>query len=139
MAEDNSYELAFQVDRFMRRMNAGVQARVPIFDTDRIGPIGGMILMTLSEIEPAPMQRLVEMMARDKAQLSRTISVLERRGLIERSAHGSDKRSSLLSLTSSGAKFVETIKHSLTEVLDDVLAPLSEPERRQLLALLEKL
>ena len=139
MPTDDPYELAYQIDRLMRRMNAGITARAPRFDPDRIGPIGGMILLTLADLEPVTMQRVADMMARDKAQLSRTISVLERRGLIERSAHGSDKRSSLLSLTSSGAKFVETIKHSLTDVLDDVLAPLSEPERRQLLALLEKL
>ena len=46
------FELAVQVDRLMRRMNAGIEARAPLFDTDRVGPIGGMILLTIAEVQP---------------------------------------------------------------------------------------
>lgn len=139
MAEDTSYELAFQVDRLMRRMNAGVQARVPIFDKERIGPIGGMILMTLSEIEPAPMQRLVETMNRDKAQLSRTISMLERRELVRRSPNEADQRSNLLTLTDKGSSFVEEIKGVLADVIGELLIPLDTTERAAMLSLLSRL
>ncbi|MEO1058707.1 MAG: hypothetical protein AAFY28_17520, partial [Actinomycetota bacterium] len=34
-------------DRFMRRLHGGLHARAPEFDTERVGPGGGMILMTL--------------------------------------------------------------------------------------------
>lgn len=139
MTEDISYELALQVDRFMRRMNAGVHARAPLFDTDRIGPIGGMILMTLAELEPAPMQQLADTMRRDKAQLSRTISMLERRDLVTRSPNPADQRSNLLSLTDKGTSFVEEIKRVLSEVIDDLLKPLDMVERKTMLGLLSRL
>ena len=138
MADSDPYELAYQIDRLMRRMNAGLEARAPIFDTDRIGPIGGMVLLTLADIQPAPMQRIVEVMARDKAQISRTLAMLERRELIAKSANTEDARSSLLSLTDKGAGFVEQIKATLDTVLSEILEPLSAQEQTQLLALLAK-
>lgn len=138
MADSDPYELAYQIDRLMRRMNAGIEARAPIFDTDRIGPIGGMVLLTLADIQPVAMQRIVEVMARDKAQISRTLAMLERRELIAKSANTEDARSSLLSLTDKGAGFVEQIKATLDTVLSEILEPLSAEEQIQLLALLAK-
>ena len=138
MADSDPYELAYQIDRLMRRMNAGLEARAPLFEKDRIGPIGGMVLLTLAEIQPVPMQRIVEVMARDKAQISRTLAMLERRELVAKSANKEDARSSLLSLTDKGAGFVEHIKATLDTVLSGILDPLSAEEQTQLLALLAK-
>ncbi len=138
MADSDPYELAYQIDRLMRRMNAGLEARAPIFDTERIGPIGGMVLLTLADIQPVPMQRIVEVMARDKAQISRILAMLERRDLISKSANKDDARSSLLSLTDKGAGFVEQIKATLDTVLSGILEPLSAEEQTQLLTLLAK-
>ena len=78
-------------------------------------------------------------MARDKAQLSRMISNLERRGLITRAPCEEDKRSLLLSLTPEGEGFVETIKQTLTDVLGTILEPLDAQEQAQLMALLVKI
>ncbi|MEO1731082.1 MAG: winged helix DNA-binding protein [Pseudomonadota bacterium] len=139
MSQNDPYELAYQIDRLMRRMNAGLERRAPRFDPERVGPIGGMILLTIAELQPVAMQHVADVMARDKAQLSRSISVLERHALLHRSAHESDKRSSLLSLTEKGADFVDGLKGSLTDVLGDVLGPLTGTEREQLLGLLKKL
>ncbi|MEO0590625.1 MAG: MarR family transcriptional regulator [Pseudomonadota bacterium] len=139
MADTDAYELASQIDRLMRRMNAGVAARAPLFDPERIGPIGGMILLTIADLQPVPLQRVADAMARDKAQLSRVISHLERRGLIERAPCEDDKRSLLLSLTQEGDGFVETIKRTLTEVLGAILEPLDAQEQAQLMALLVKI
>lgn len=133
------YAMAYQIDRLMRRMNAGVEARAPIFDTDRIGPIGGMILLTIAELQPTTMQRVAETMARDKAQLSRTISSLERRGLVARATNEDDQRSMLLSLTDKGDGFVGVIKRNLSEVLSGILEPLDDGERELLLGMLSKL
>ena len=84
------------------------------------------------------MQRIVEVMARDKAQISRTLAMLERRELVAKSANKEDARSSLLSLTDKGAGFVEHIKATLDTVLSGILDPLSAEEQTQLLALLAK-
>jgi len=138
MAEDTSLEMAFQFDRFMRRLNARVHAKAPIFDEDRIGPIGGMILMTLAEVQPAPMQQVVSMMGRDKAQLSRIFSNLERRELVSRMAHPRDQRSSLISLTGKGEEFVVSIKEVVACAIDELLEPLSADEQAEMLRLIAK-
>lgn len=138
MAARDPLELAFQIDRFMRRMNARILSQAPIFDADRIGPIGGMILMTLSEVQPAPMQQIVELMGRDKAQISRMFANLERRELVVRSRSEIDQRSSLLSLTPKGEEFVVTIKEVVGDAVGKLIEPLNQPERDELLRLLSK-
>lgn len=139
MSDGGPFELAFQVDRLMRRLNAGIEARAPEFDTERVGPIGGMILLTIAEVQPVPMQVVADIMARDKGQLSRTVSTLERRGLINREPNMADQRSSLLRLTSKGDTLVDAIKGALTEVLGNVLDPLTDDERTELLQMLKRL
>jgi len=138
MAVKDPLEFAFQIDRFMRRMNARIHAQAPTFDTDRIGPIGGMLLMTLSEVQPAPMQRIVELMGRDKAQLSRMFSRLERDELISRSANAEDQRSSLLQLTPKGEAFVTKIKGVVGGAIEELVEPLEASESEELLRLLSK-
>ncbi|MEM7702579.1 MAG: MarR family transcriptional regulator [Pseudomonadota bacterium] len=136
--EDDTTALAFQVDRFMRRMNARVHAQAPLFDAERIGPIGGMILMALSEVQPAQMQRIATMIGRDKAQLSRMFTNLERHDLVVRSANEADQRSSLLSLTAKGEEFVTRIKAVLGDAVHELIEPLTPDERAELLRLLTK-
>lgn len=138
MTGEDPLEFAFQVDRFMRRLNARVHSRAPTFDKDRVGPIGGMIMMTLAEVQPAPMQQIVDSLGRDKAQLSRMFANLERRGLVKRCANDADQRSSLLSLTAEGEDFVISIKHAVIEAVGELIEPLSSQERAQLLQLLAK-
>lgn len=134
----DSTEFAFQVDRFMRRLNARIHAQAPLFDEERIGPIGGMILMALAEAQPTPMQTIARMLGRDKAQLSRMFNNLERRGLVARAANAADQRSSLLSLTKKGEAFVERIKGVVGGVVGELVEPLTPAERDELLRLLSK-
>lgn len=138
MTNTDPLEFAYQIDRLMRRLNARIHSQASDFDQDRVGPIGGMILMTLSEVQPAPMQQIVAMMGRDKAQLSRMFSNLERRGLVKRSANAADQRSSLLALTPEGEDFVVTIKQVVAGAIDELLEPLNENERATILELLAK-
>ena len=138
MAGEDPLEFAFQVDRFMRRLNARVHAQAPEFDREKVGPIGGMILMTLAEVQPAPMQRIATMMGRDKAQLSRMFSSLERKGLVTRSANSLDQRSSLLRLTPKGDQLVIAIKQAVGGAVSELLAPLDPEERVEMLRLLAK-
>ncbi|MEL6530410.1 MAG: MarR family transcriptional regulator [Pseudomonadota bacterium] len=138
MAGDDPLEFAFQVDRFMRRLNARVHAQAPEFDREKVGPIGGMILMTLAEVQPAPMQRISAMMGRDKAQLSRMFSSLERKELVVRSANSADLRSSLLSLTPKGEELVVAIKGAVGGAIGELLDPLNDEERAEMLRLLAK-
>ncbi len=133
------YEIAYLVDRFMRRIAAGLHNRAVEVDTDRVGPLGGMILLTLADIEPAPIHRLVDQMGRDKSQMTRLIKTLEGKGMIERRGSADDRRVSVLQLTEKGRGFVTEIKKILSDVIDGILAPVPADERQGLIEALRKL
>ena len=133
------YEVAYLVDRFMRRISANLHDKALAVDTDRVGPFGGMILLTLSDIQPAPISLLVAQMGRDKSQMTRAISSLEKKGMIERRTCEEDARVSVLELTSKGTSFVGDIKSVLSIVIDEILTPLSTKERQSLIEALRKI
>ena len=139
MSKQDPYELAYHVDRLMRRMNAGIEARASQFDPERVGPIGGMVLLTIAETQPAALQTIADLMARDKGQLSRVVSALERRALLYRLPNEADARSRLIALTEKGEDFVVAIKRALDDTLGEILAGLDDVERAELLVLLKKL
>ena len=129
--------IAILVDRLMRRIHGGIHARAKEFDTENVGPGGGMILLTLADIEPAPVQSIARLMARDKSQMTRAIKSLEGKGLIDRSSEASDARISLLRLTDKGQRTVERIQKALTTVISEILDPLQADEKTTLEQLLE--
>lgn len=133
------YEIAYLVDRFMRRISANLHDKALEIDTERVGPFGGMILLTLSDIEPTPITKLVEQMGRDKSQMTRAIQTLENKGMIARHASDEDGRVSLLQLTEQGRAFVADIKKILSGVIDDILVPVSARERTVLIEALRKI
>lgn len=136
---NDPYEVAYLVDRFMRRIAAGLHNKALEIDTERVGPIGGMLLLTLSDIQPAPIHRLVDQMGRDKSQMTRSIKLLEQKGMINRSPSLEDGRVSLLQLTRKGHDFVLQIKAILSGVIDTILEPVSEKEREVLIGVLRKI
>ena len=135
----NDIEIAQLLDRLMRRVHAALTAKAPEFDTHKVGPGGGILLLTLAEIEPARVQELVRRMSRDKSQMTRAIQALERKGLIQRREDPLDARASLLALTDEGRETVAALQRAVAEVLAGILAPLHESGRRELRDLLRRL
>lgn len=133
------FEIAYLVDRFMRRISADLHDKALQIDVDRVGPFGGMILLTLSDIEPAPMHELVTQMGRDKSQMTRAIKTLESKGMIERRSCPRDGRVSVLQLSEKGQVFVVEIKSILSQVIDGILTPVSQRERQNLIEVLRKI
>ncbi|MEM6463252.1 MAG: MarR family transcriptional regulator [Pseudomonadota bacterium] len=131
-------EIGQFVDRFMRRIHADLGRKAHAFDPERVGPAGGLILMTLADIEPAPIHELVRLIARDKSQVTRALQSLGRKGLIDRSMSAADGRVCVLSLTEKGAETVERLRLALAESIDKVLTPLAPDEKRMLKSLLRK-
>lgn len=136
---NDPYEVAYLVDRFMRRIAAGLHNKALEIDAERVGPLGGMLLLTLSDIQPTPIHRLVDQMGRDKSQMTRSIKSLEEKGMIERFPSQVDGRVSLLALTPKGDEFVLQIKAILSGVIDTILEPISENERQGLIEMLRKI
>ncbi len=132
-------EIARLVDRFMRRIHASLNAKADAFDTHQVGPGGGILLLTLAEIEPAPIQDLVRRMSRDKSQMTRAIKSLEGKGLIERRDLPEDARVCLLALTPKGKETVGMLQQAVAGVLADILSPLSSGEQEALKDLLRRI
>ncbi|MHB2168725.1 MarR family winged helix-turn-helix transcriptional regulator [Alsobacter sp. R-9] len=74
-----------------------------------------------------------------KNTLSRAIQSLEKRGLILRTRHPTDRRSWLLSLTDSGRALFEATLPRFVHVQEEMLKPLSARERETLSVLLAKI
>ncbi|MEL6877148.1 MAG: MarR family transcriptional regulator [Pseudomonadota bacterium] len=137
MNESPEREIAMLMDRFMRRTHAGIHAKAKAFDTERVGPNGGMMLLALSDLQPAPISELAREVTRDKAQVTRAIQRFERLGLVKRQTLDDDARVSLLSLTSKGETFVEGIRVILTDTLEALLAPCNTEDRASIKRILQ--
>lgn len=131
-------ELALLIDRFMRRIHFGLQSKAHSFDTEKVGPGGGIVLLTLSDMRCPSLQALTNQVARDKSQMTRTIRSLETKGLVKREASPNDARVTLVSLTTTGERVVSELKHAVAETISEILTPISKPEERVLRDLLER-
>ncbi|MEM8976020.1 MAG: MarR family transcriptional regulator [Pseudomonadota bacterium] len=131
-------ELALLIDRFMRRIHFGLQSKSHSFDTEKVGPGGGIILLTLSDMGCPSLHELTKQVARDKSQMTRTIRSLEMKGLVERQVSPNDARVTLVSLTTAGERVVDELKSVVAETIGEILTPISKAEERVLRDLLER-
>lgn len=125
-------ELALLIDRLMRRIHVTLHAKAPEFDTERLGPGGSMILLTLAEMDGVALHELTRRVARDKSQMSRVVQSLENKGVVERRASPRDGRVSEVFLTEKGEAVVAVLTDALTEAIDQVMAPISQAEKATL-------
>ena len=131
-------ELAILVDRFMRQIHMSLQAKASGFDTENVGPGGGMVLLTLADMGPSEMHELTRRVARDKSQMTRLMKSLETKGLLERTTSKADARVSIVSLTPFGNEVVDTLRRAVAEAIGQVLSPITEQEKEQLKDLMRK-
>ncbi len=126
---NDTTSLALNIDRLMRRIHAELQPRAQDFDRHKVGPLGGMLLLTIGEMEPVDSKSVVEALGRDKSQISRLIQKLERKGLIEREPSPEDGRIQFLSLTSTGHDQLMRIKDVLNTIVDELFSDISKEDR----------
>ena len=133
-----SSDLALMLDQLMRRVHGGLQSRSAEFDTYRVGPLGGIVLMTLAEMGRTRLSELTQRVARDKSQMTRAMHGLEAKGLVTRTASEADARVSLVELTPLGKEVVMGLKQAVVEVIGELLKPISREEEAQLTQLLSR-
>lgn len=131
-------EIGQLVDRFMRHIHGDLGRKAPSFDTQRVGPAGGMVLMTLADQEPVAIHELVRSIARDKAQITRLLQALGNKGLVEKFQSPTDGRVCMLQLTAKGQDTVAGLRLALAETIEGLLDPLDGRERETLKLLLKK-
>ena len=123
----------------MRRFHANLHPRAQVVDEEKVGPIGGMILIAISENNPMTAQQIGTLLGRDKSQVSRVVGLLEKKGLIERIADEDDARSSTLHLSEAGTFQVAAFSGVMVETTKDLVGHLSREEVEQFSALLSKI
>ncbi|WBS03580.1 MarR family winged helix-turn-helix transcriptional regulator [Pseudoduganella sp. SL102] len=109
----------------------------------RDGPDGlthleGKVLGYFARHPGATQSDLVAHSGRDKAQLARLVRTLREQGLLEATADDADRRSTRLHVTEQGKAIAHSVQKSGEQLAQVAAAGLDEGERRQLLALLEK-
>ncbi|WP_415404669.1 MarR family winged helix-turn-helix transcriptional regulator [Tateyamaria sp. SN3-11] len=122
----------------MRRIHSGVHAKAHVFDTERVGPGGGFVLLTIAEMGCPELHELTKRVARDKSQMTRTIRTLESKGLVARKTASHDARVTVVFLTDAGQDAVRAIQHAVAETIGEILAPISESDADLLKSLLHR-
>jgi DNA-binding MarR family transcriptional regulator len=115
----------------------GREARRRIAEQLTLGEVA--LLARLAEHGPASQRELGERLRKDPADMVRLVDAAEAGGLVVRAPDPADRRRRVVSLTPDGETALRASMEVARAVEDELLAPLSEAERRTLHALLGRL
>jgi len=96
-------------------------------------------LNILEAAAPITQHGLCKHTGMDPSSMVSTIDDLEKKGLVERQAHPSDRRAYALHVTDAGRETLARGREVVQDVQDELLAPLDGTEREQLRSLLLRL
>jgi MarR family transcriptional regulator, lower aerobic nicotinate degradation pathway regulator len=97
------------------------------------------VLATLQEFGPASQAALSRRTGIYRSDLVAVVNELAGRGLIERAPDPADRRRNVVSMTPRGRRYLRRLDELVATIQDDLLAPLTQPERDQLVRLLTRL
>lgn len=120
--------------RVMERTSAQLAAHAG----DDLDRAGYAVLLRLIDGGPQRLSALAETLLADPSTVSRHISVLVGRGLVERSPDPADGRASLLSVTEPGRTRAMAVRRRQLRVVDTVVAEWTAADREQLAVLLAR-
>jgi DNA-binding MarR family transcriptional regulator len=96
------------------------------------------LLAALQEFGPASQARLGRRTGMDRSDVVAALNELAGHGLVERAPDPADRRRNIITITPAGAAHLRRLDSLLDDVQDELLAPLSPAERRQLIHLLTR-
>jgi DNA-binding MarR family transcriptional regulator len=125
----------------IRNLSEGMAASMSrrITGSFRLSTTEWRILLQLAEHEALTASDIVEYSAMEKSKVSRALTNLESRGLVERSVSESDHRVKLLSMTETGRKRYTALVPRVLDWEKELIDGLEVSEYRDLLFLLDKL
>jgi DNA-binding MarR family transcriptional regulator len=97
------------------------------------------LLAALEQWGPASQAELGRGTGIDRSDVTAAMTELEARNLVERRADPGNKRRNIDTITSDGLVALEALDAVVDGVQEDMLAPLTQPQRRQFLELLNRL
>ena len=97
------------------------------------------LLAALDEFGPLSQASLGRHTGLDPSDVVAALNELTARGFVSRLRDPADARRNIVTLTAAGAEHLHVLDRLLGEVQEELLAPLSAPERAELVRLLERL
>ena len=97
------------------------------------------VLKSIAHEEAGSASGLCKDISYDPGAMTRMLDRLERRGLVRRVAHPSDRRASKLELTAEGKAVYPKLRASAMKVLNRLLSGFTQKEARQLERLLQRM
>jgi MarR family transcriptional regulator, lower aerobic nicotinate degradation pathway regulator len=104
-----------------------------------LSPYHHAVLLALDEDSHDTQGAIADSLAYDRGQLVGLLDELEEQGLVERRRDPGDRRRQLVRLTPDGRRTLRRLRALSNRLEHDLLAPLSEVERKQLHDLLLRL
>lgn len=138
MAKRPDYHLEDQIGFVLRRVT---QRHLALFSAaiPQVTTTQWAVIARLSEIGPMSQNHLGRAAAMDAATVKGVVDRLVREGLVETSPDPDDKRRLTVALTVAGRDLYAAQLAAAAGVSEATLAPLSEDEQAQVLALLARL
>jgi len=121
-------QAAISANRLVADGLAGVDGRRPHY----------VLLAALDDGGPASQADLSRRTTIDRSDIVAALNELTGRGLVARSPDPTDRRRNVVSLTAAGRRHLQKLDRILDRAQDDLLAPLSPAERRELVDLLTR-
>jgi MarR family transcriptional regulator, lower aerobic nicotinate degradation pathway regulator len=109
------------------------------YEQTGLSPYHHAVLLALDEDSHDTQGAIADSLAYDRGQLVGLLDELEEQGLVERRRDPGDRRRQLVRLTPDGRRTLRRLRALSHRLEDDLLAPLSEVERKQLHDLLLRL
>lgn len=97
------------------------------------------MLGALDEFGPASQATLGRRCGLDRSDVTAAVAELAERQLVERAADPLDRRRNTVRITPAGLRHLHALDGLVATAQDELVGPLSEPERRQLIGLLSRL
>ncbi|WP_433242869.1 MarR family winged helix-turn-helix transcriptional regulator [Actinomadura nitritigenes] len=96
------------------------------------------LLATLEEYGPASQADLGRRAAIDRSDVVAALNQMADKKLVERAPDPADRRRNIITLTPAGRRHLRELDRVLDGIQDELLAPLSPPERAQLTEMLTR-
>jgi len=104
-----------------------------------VSPAGGLALGILVDAgKPCPPNYISDRLIVSRATVTGVLDSLAKRGLVRREPHPTDRRMVLVHLTKAGTRMADKVRRTVNRAEAEWIGSLSEPERAQLIQLLEK-
>jgi len=97
------------------------------------------VVVWLNALGTSSQRRLVDLTGGEQAQISRVLSDLERRGLVQSGQSAQDKRARVFSLTAQGADSFADVCPDVSQLYGRIDSVLSEAELAQFISMLNRL